>query len=443
MLILIAGIAGAVFVSFSPMFESVVPKISMKNSGFWNFKEPLHVSISDTSGIKSYKVTLLSKDEKIVLNQEELSIPENDISFNIEAPKHIISFKPDKVTIVIEANDASKWNFLSGNVAQEKFVLKVDTKKPHLNVLTNSMYIHKGGSGIVIFKADDPNLSEVYIDVNHNKRFKPQPFYKDGYYISLVAWKITQPSFRAQIVAKDKAGNVRKSTIAFRLKNRKYRLSKIKISDRFLNGKIAELAETFDIAQQTEDKIEQFKIINEDIREKNEDLIHKTTSVVSDDKVDSFAIKPFYPLKNSKKVASFGDHRYYYYKGKKLSESYHLGLDLASVKMGTIKTQNPATVVFADFNGLYGNMPVLDHGLGLYTIYGHCSSLNVQSGDMLNAGEQIASTGMSGYAMGDHLHFGVLVQGIEVRPEEWMDRKWIKLNITNTIKDAKKIIDRQ
>jgi murein DD-endopeptidase MepM/ murein hydrolase activator NlpD len=443
MLVLIAGISGAVFVSFSPMFESVAPQISMKNNGYWNFKEPLHVSIEDASGIKSYKVTLVSKDEKVVLNREELSIPESDISFTIEVPKHIASFKPEEVSIIIEANDASKWNLLAGNVAKEIFVLKIDTKKPRLNVLTNSMYIHKGGSGIVIFKADDPNLSEVYIETNYDKRFKPQTFYKDGYYISLVAWKITQSSFRAQIVAKDKAGNVRKSTIPYRLKNRKYRVSKIKISDRFLNGKISELAETFDITDQTDDKLEQFKIINEDIREENEKLIHKITSVVSDEEIDQFHIKPFYPLKNSKKVASFGDHRYYYYKGKKLSESYHLGLDLASIKMGAIKTQNDATVVFADFNGLYGNMPVLDHSLGLYTIYGHCSSINVQVDDSVSAGEQIASTGMSGYAMGDHLHFGVLVQGVEVRPEEWMDKKWIKLNITDTIKDAKKIIDRQ
>ena len=44
--------------------------------------------------------------------------------------------------------------------------------------------------------------------------------------------------------------------------------------------------------------------------------------------------------------------------------------------------------------------------------------------------------------MGDHLHFGVLVQGVEVRPQEWMDRQWIKLNITDVIKNAKRIIDR-
>jgi len=443
MMIMIAGIAGGVFISFSPMFERDVPEVKIDNNGFWNLKAPLHVNIKDFSGIQSYKVILVSQKEKVVLAQERLSVAKPEVALNIEAPKRIASFKPKDVRIVIEANDASKWNFFMGNSIRQEYVMAVDTTRPRLSVLTNSMYIHKGGSALVVFKADDPNLSELYIDANHDKRFKPQSFYKKGYYISLVAWKITEPSFKAQIVAKDSAGNVRKTTIPYRIKDRKYRTSKIRISDKFLNGKIAELAETFEITAQTEDQLEQFKMINEDVRAKNETLIHKITSVVQDDQVETMKIKPFYPLKNAKKVANFGDHRFYYYKGAKVSESYHLGLDLASVRMGAIISRDPGKVIFSDFNGLYGNMLAIDHGLGLYTIYGHCSSFKVQSGDTVNAGEQIANTGMSGYAMGDHLHFGVLVQGIEVRPEEWMDKKWIKLNITDTIKDAKKLIDRQ
>jgi murein DD-endopeptidase MepM/ murein hydrolase activator NlpD len=111
--------------------------------------------------------------------------------------------------------------------------------------------------------------------------------------------------------------------------------------------------------------------------------------------------------------------------------------------MAPIKTQNGGKVVFADYNGLYGNMPILSHGLGLYTLYGHCSSIEVSPGEEVPPNSIIAKTGKSGYAMGDHLHFGVLVQGIEVRPQEWMDKQWIKLNIDDIIKSAKKVIDQQ
>ena len=111
--------------------------------------------------------------------------------------------------------------------------------------------------------------------------------------------------------------------------------------------------------------------------------------------------------------------------------------------MAPIKTQNGGDVVFTDYNGLYGNMPIIAHGLGLYTLYGHCSSIDASLGEHLPKNTKIANTGKSGYAMGDHLHFGVLVQGIEVRPQEWMDDQWIKLNISDIIKEAKKIIDKR
>jgi murein DD-endopeptidase MepM/ murein hydrolase activator NlpD len=114
---------------------------------------------------------------------------------------------------------------------------------------------------------------------------------------------------------------------------------------------------------------------------------------------------------------------------------------LASNAMSPILTQNPAIVTHADANGIYGNMPVLYHGLGLYTIYGHCSTMMVKEGDSLRSNETVAKTGRSGYAMGDHLHFGVLVQGIEVRPQEWMDQDWIRKSITDPMREARKLIN--
>jgi murein DD-endopeptidase MepM/ murein hydrolase activator NlpD len=323
---------------------------------------------------------------------------------------------------------------------QKKFV--VDSKRPSVGIVSNSYKISKGGSAIAIFKAEDSNLDKLYIETSFGKRFKPIPFYKEGYYISLLAWPVQESGFRASIIATDLAGNRTKTNIPLYLKDRRYRVSKIKLSDRFLNGKVSELAEEYGVEEDA-DLISKFKFVNEELRKKNEELIHNITSKVDDIQIDSFGINTFYPLRNGKKVASFGDHRIYFYNGAKVSESWHLGLDLANIKMGKIKVSNPGEIVFAEENGIYGNMPILAHGLGLYTLYGHCSSLNVKEGDHVSSGEHIANTGTSGYAMGDHLHFGVLVQGVEVRPEEWMDRQWIRLNVTDVIKDAKKIIERQ
>ena len=100
-------------------------------------------------------------------------------------------------------------------------------------------------------------------------------------------------------------------------------------------------------------------------------------------------------------------------------------------------------VVYADYNGIYGNMPIIHHGMGLYTLYAHCSNMNVQEGDRVKAKAVIANTGMTGSVLGDHLHFGVLVQGVDVRPQEWMDKQWIRLNITEVMSNARRIIKRQ
>lgn len=345
------------------------------------------------------------------------------------------------IKIIVEANDASRWNFLNGNKNVKEFELKVDKRRPEVVTIANSFRIVRGGSAIVIFKASDENLKEVYIQTNYKKKFKVQPFYKKGYYISLLAWPINNKDFRATVVAKDEASNISKSYIPLYLRQKSYRISRIKVSDKFLNGKIAELADEFLETQGVEDPIEQFKIINEDVRARNEKLIHEITSKVPSEMISDFKMNKMYPLKSAQVVATFGDHRKYLYKGKYISESFHLGLDLASFAMAKIVPQNSAEVVFSDFNGLYGNMPILHHGLGLYTLYGHCSSVNADAGDFTKAKKTVARTGKSGYAMGDHLHFGVLVQGVEVRPAEWMNASWIKTNITAVIKNAKKIIN--
>jgi murein DD-endopeptidase MepM/ murein hydrolase activator NlpD len=73
---------------------------------------------------------------------------------------------------------------------------------------------------------------------------------------------------------------------------------------------------------------------------------------------------------------------------------------------------------------------ILDHGLGLFTLYGHLSSIDVKEGDTVAKRQIIGKTGETGLAGGDHLHFGVYVSGVAVLPVEWWDAKWIDDNVT-------------
>ena len=443
LLSLFAMIAGGVFYVYnSAMFEKDVPKISMDKSGYWNLKNPLEIAINDASGLKSYKVTLKSSTEETVLYHEQFMTAKESVLVKLEPPKSAYVMKDKEIKIIVEALDASKWNFFKGNsvVAESKYI--IDKKRPQLNIISNSYKIGRGGAALVIFKAEDENLKEFYIETNFGKKFLAQPFYKEGYFISLIAWPIAEESFKATVVAKDHAQNVSQAYVPLFLQNKIYNVSNIKISNDFLKGKIADLAEEFDETQGISVPIEQFKMINETVRIKNEKLIHEITSKVPTEMISDFSITEMYPLRNGAVVAQFGDHRIYSYEDKVVSEAYHMGVDLASNAMSEIKTQSSGEVVYAAYNGLYGNMPIIHHGLGLYTLYGHCSTLNVNIGDFVKPDMSIANTGKSGYAMGDHLHFGVLIQGIEVRPAEWMDRSWMKLNITDVINSAKEIMNK-
>ena len=73
--------------------------------------------------------------------------------------------------------------------------------------------------------------------------------------------------------------------------------------------------------------------------------------------------------------------------------------------------------------------PAFD-GLGLFTLYGHLSSIDVKVGDAVKQRQPLGRTGETGLAVGDHLHFGIYLDGLAVLPVEWWDPKWIDDNIT-------------
>jgi hypothetical protein len=442
--VLIAVVVGVGYIYTAPEFEREKPKIESTDHLYWNRKDPIKIKLSDNVGLGSFEVTLHDGNRSLILGQGPVEGNPKTRTILVKYPKKGKGLDPKAkhFTLRVKVTDKSMWNIFQGNSADKDISIDVDYKRPNVNLLSNSRMINQGGSALVVFRAEDENMDKLYIKANGNI-FKPQPYKKEGYYAALVAWPFTDDSFDAKIVATDLAGNKRETHIPFYHSNPRYKVSKIRASDKFIDGKITDLASSDPEYAQIDDRLEKLKAINETMRLKNEALIHKLSNNVSDEVIDKWEIKRFYPLKNGKKVASFGDHRYYYYNDKNhvISESYHVGYDLASTKMADIVSSNAGRVVFADENGIYGNMPLIDHGLGLYTLYGHCSQLMVKEGDEVHAGEVIAKTGMTGLALGDHLHFGILVQGIEVRPVEWFDRKWIKKFISNVFKEADTIID--
>lgn len=461
LILIIVFVGAGIFMLTSESFEKESPQISLRDTPAWNLKDFFPIQIQDNAGISKYSVTLLQNQERIplqtkILTSQNCLSPDAELSESQEIPTNpkilcIGIQKPNNIKnsiseleLEISATDTSHWNLFNGNTTTKTLKIPIDTKKPQLTILSHSYKITQGGSALVIFRATDDNLKNIRIS-NGTYDFYPQPFYKEGFYISLIAWNKTNPNFSAKIYASDLAGNISIMPINFYLQKKQYRDSTIPLKDSFIDGKISTLAQEIG-EKNLEDfpnKLAIFKYINEDVRKQSANRVFEVASQFDRETlIKDFPIHAFSPLKNGAVMANFGDHRTFSYQGENVSESNHMGLDLASIKQAPVSLGNPGVVTLSEFVGINGNTIIVYHGLGLSTLYAHLTTQKVSVGDSLNTGDIIANTGNTGLALGDHLHFSVLVQGHEVWTAEWLDSAWIKTNIDDVINEAKLIMDR-
>ena len=327
----------------------------------------------------------------------------------------------------------------------------VDTEPPVIEVLMAPFTVHRGSAGFALLSARD--AVSVYIKLGDrtfpafevesvtDPEDAPSGLYgseqhieenrllkraaKTYYVFFAVPFDIeSEGPFYA--VASDAAGNQDVSRLSTRINIRKYQASSIEIDENFINNVVAPLLNKTSVS----DAEGAFKEVNEEWRQQSRERI-----------IDiSCRTEPrilwegrFLQLRNSKVMAKYGDERTYLYKGKKISESVHLGYDLASFAHAPVEAANTGIVKFAGDLGIYGNTVLIDHGLGVMSLYGHLSSIAVEEGQTVNKGKTIGRTGATGLAGGDHLHFGMLVHGHEVSPLYWWDPNWLRLNILDYI----------
>ena len=98
----------------------------------------------------------------------------------------------------------------------------------------------------------------------------------------------------------------------------------------------------------------------------------------------------FQPLGGSQIESSFADFRTYFYGGKEVDRQVHLGFDLAKTANAPVTAGNNGKVVFAAELGIYGNTVILDHGMGVQSLYAHLSSFGVNEGDTCRRGSRWA-----------------------------------------------------
>jgi murein DD-endopeptidase MepM/ murein hydrolase activator NlpD len=126
----------------------------------------------------------------------------------------------------------------------------------------------------------------------------------------------------------------------------------------------------------------------------------------------SYITKPFvYPVFKVKDVGSLGNIR--------KSQNYkiqHLGVDLEAPLNTPIYAVNDGKVVFVRGMTNYGNTVIVDHGLGVYSLYLHLNRFDVREGQIIKLGDNIGLSGNTGYSIAPHLHFSITMRGVSVDP---------------------------
>ncbi|WP_163336657.1 M23 family metallopeptidase [Desulfopila sp. IMCC35008] len=439
--ILLFLITGSTVACFFLFFEGKKPTVDLSAlPEFLARNDLLVINAADVgNGLKKIEVYAIQGGEKKPLLTEENprktyigQVGPAMTSREVEFDASKLGFLDGEVTIQVTATDFSFRGFFSGNNTTALKTLKLDTKPPKVRILHSERYIVPGGAGIAIYQNSDPGGQHGVVINGHFNPGYPVPDGRKNTYITYFALPYDATTIEeSRIIAQDVAGNAVTVPFSVTLKNSPQKKDRINVGDGFLNKKIPEFEQYY--PEMTGSMLEKYLMANRGIRKDNNKKISELCANPSEDQLwDGRFIR----MSGSSR-AGFADHRTYFYEGNPIDQQVHLGMDIASTRRADVKAANSGKVVFADYLGIYGNMVLLDHGQGVFSLYSHLSQINVAVDDMAAKGDVIGLTGASGMAGGDHLHFSMLVNGVFATPKEWWDPHWIEVTITEPLVDSK------
>ena len=422
LLLIVAAALGAGGWFLAPRMESQPPRIVLPEVEFAG-TAPVEIAVSDAgTGLKSVSVTLVQGSSEQSLANDQFAQPVADRKYLFALAK-LPGVREGAVKLRVVARDSA----LRANETVVEKTVTLDLTPPALALVADDRYVNFGGAGVLVYTTSaDAATSGVRLGERFFPGFAGHIKGHPERLLVFFAHPYDAPAeARPVLVATDRAGNTRELPVAYELKNVRYRKSTIALSDSFVQNKVAPLLADATARQGSIKEV--FVRVNKDLRRDNEAKIAAITSKATPQLLWSGA---FTQLPNSKVEANFADLRTYTYNGEPVDTAYHVGYDLSVTRAYPVEAANRGTVVYAGDLGIYGGTVILDHGLGLFTLYSHLSAIDAKEGATVEPRAIIGKTGETGLAGGDHLHYGVYLHGVAVLPVEWWDGKWIADNIT-------------
>ena len=396
---------------------------------------PVKLHIENPHGVK--RVSAVVEQDGATYKMFESVTPSISWSFfrQAEAPRDVVinvgrkaapKVKDGKARVIfsVQSND------LRGSTTELAFDVMVNSQPPVVYADSFQHYINQGGCEMVTFSVSG-YWTEAGVKVGKYKfRSFPMPGSQQNgdrsERFALFAFPWDAPADAVPVIyARNPAGNEAEVRFWYKLFPKAFRTRDIPIDDRFLEKVVNQIAPGGQGSL-----IDRFLKINGEMRRANNQELADLRAQT----VEKWLFKDaFQQLGNSKVESMFADTRNYVYQGKKVDQQTHLGFDLSVTQGVGVTAANDGRVVLARNLGIYGNCIVVDHGYGLQSIYAHMSRLDVKEGAEVKKGQEMGKSGATGLAGGDHLHFSMQVDGVQVTPVEWFDMHWIQDRIFSKV----------
>ena len=319
--------------------------------------------------------------------------------------------------------------------------IEVRLTPPQIGASSQFHYINHGGAEMVVYRVTPADAaSGVRVGEHEYPGFPAtgagvattDPGLRVAFFALLWDQDVNTP---VTLFARDGIGNESAANFDHRVFEKSFRASRIDVSDDFLARVVPPILQSspdFRVDDPS-NLLASYLRINRDMRAENNARIKALAAQTAPEILWEGAFKQ---LINTAVESGFADQRTYIHDGQEIDRQVHLGFDLASTTAAPVLAANRGRVVHASWLGIYGNCVILDHGMGLQSLYAHLSQISVNVGDSVTTDQQLGRSGSTGLAGGDHLHFTMLLNGNAVTPVDWWSAQWVEDRIMRKLREA-------
>jgi Peptidase family M23 len=355
------------------------------------------------------------------------------------------------IELTLEATDSSFW----GQTRRVSFQLEVDFSRPSLTILNRIHEIQYGSTKLLFLQADDdgPTVTGVSVEGHIFPGYSAHHFDEDLRAQNLYVVPFTIPLDTAPripevlVFAEDTVGNSSSESVSLNVLPRPtteliqdISESSLKLYQQMIEKNHQELLQYPDrwieevlLSHEHHNPLVQAKIIHEPLQELTEIRLRKQ---MESSQLTRTWLNPLVRQAGTL-TNTFGATVLYQIQGQNAAKRVQRGYDIAVAKENSqIIAAASGTVLYAGLLGSLHHCVIVDHGLGLYSLYGGLQSITARPGQKIDMGDTMGIALSSGDKA--HYYFEVRLSGEPVDPSEWWTKRWFSENIILPTNDLKK-----